>query len=439
MLRIPTIKCSASKHAEIYQTGIKMQWLVPFLLGGYDPRSQYWNRLPDNVREMYEKLQRKTAKDRRERIKNYVTNRMSPKAMWIGAFPPIVIGMPRAQTFIPDTNGQPPRGDLQISPDMKNPNILLDGLGRVTSLLDAMEDEDKGIREWAQDVELPVMLITGTSERNLSHEELGQLFYDFNTLSVPVAQGQAIDLDQSDRYIQAASAACNLAIIANNGGADARAVSIGKSSDAWVTKSIMLKAVRAAAQGPGSHVDHIREEIDSKHEWMKSPKEQKELVDRIDNALTTFVAGLGGNVPEDDTLLRTAAWWIAFGLVLNDLYRTYEGGGSLSDDQRTMLLRRMAKIDWGLGNPELGFLGYAVPDKATGTVPTDAEGREVLNRFHGGSKAYYNLAAFIRAKIGLRAVVTYGSDYGTSVQFDSDGKVLSAPPTPVTAAALGLL
>jgi hypothetical protein len=56
------------------------------------------------------------------------------------------------------------------------------------------------------------------------------------------------------------------------------------------------------------------------------------------------------------------------------------------------------------------------------------EGREVINRFYGGSKAYYNLAAFIRQKIGLREIVpNYGGDYGTSVTFDNEGHMIIPP------------
>jgi hypothetical protein len=219
---------------------------------------------------------------------------------------------------------QPPRGDLQLSPDMRHPNILLDGLGRVTGLLDAMDDDnDPEIRNWAQDVEVLVMLITGTPGHTLSYEQLGQLFFDFNALSEPVPQGQAIDLDQSDPYIQVAARICKLPIVTSNGGMDPRAIKIGKSREVWVTKPIMLRAARAAAQGPGSHVDHIREAINDQREWMKGSKQQQELLERFDEALTTMVEALGGTVPAGNTMLCTATWWIAFGLVLHDLYRTY--------------------------------------------------------------------------------------------------------------------
>jgi hypothetical protein len=428
MLRIPVIRCGITKHAEIYQSAIKVQWLVPFLLGGYDPRSQFWGRLPEAVRDMYQTLQRTIVKKRREGLKNYAVNRMSPISMWIGAFPPIVIGMPLAQTFVANGSAEPPRGDLQISPDMRHPNLMLDGLGRVTAMLDAMDSDDPKIREWAQDAELPVMLITGVPGKPLSHEEFGQLFFDFNTLSVPVSQGQAVDLDQSNPYIQVAGRVCELDAIKAQGGYDARATQVGKSSSAWVTKSIMVKAVRAAAQGPGSHVDHVRDQIDQKTEWMSTNERAQKVLDRFADALGVVTEALpGGRVPARGTLLRTPAWWIAFGLLLNDLFGTYEGA-AISEEKRAAFLRQIAKIDWGLGNPELGFLGTAVADKR-GSLPVDGQGRPMLNRFHGGSKAYYNLAAFIRAKIHLRGTVAgYGPDYGASLIFDTDGTATPIVP-----------
>jgi hypothetical protein len=114
---------------------------------------------------------------------------------------------------------------------------------------------------------------------------------------------------------------------------------------------------------------------------------------------------------------------------LHDLYDTYEGA-TISDQQRERFLRRMGTIDWGLGNPEFQFLGSSVQEKERKTgefkpKPVDEQGREVINRFYGGSKAYYNLAGFIRQKIDLRdSLPSYGSDYGASVTFDEEGHVI---------------
>jgi hypothetical protein len=164
--------------------------------------------------------------------------------------------------------------------------------------------------------------------------------------------------------------------------------------------------------------------------WLKSTDEQVELVDRFNESLSTFVDGLPENaIPKDTTLLRTGTWWVAFGLLLHDLYAAHNGA-TIMDEQREVFLRRLASVDWGLGNPELFFLGKSVQEKDRKTgdfqpVPVDESGRKVINRFHGGSKSYYNLAAFMRRKIKLADIINVGLDYGTSVQFDADGQVIS--------------
>jgi hypothetical protein len=58
---------------------------------GHDPRSKNWKRLPDDLRQIYEYLQRKTDKNRRESIAAYIEERLGPDSIAIGAFPAISI------------------------------------------------------------------------------------------------------------------------------------------------------------------------------------------------------------------------------------------------------------------------------------------------------------------------------------------------------------
>lgn len=435
MLKLPVIRCDSTTRAAVYQTGVTLHDIVPYLLTGHDPRSNNWSNLPPVVQNLYLKLQRKTTKSRRDDAKAYVVNRMSPRSKWIGAFPSLVIGMPLSQEFKSSGDEDFENiGVLKVRNDLKRPNVVLDGLGRLTAYLDTLEDEGGDLSDWAGSVIVPVTIIAGINGNTLTEEELGQLFHDLNTLQVPVSKGQAIDLDRSDLYVIATNGVGALDIIAQYGGMDHRAVTIGKNSDVWTTKTILLKSVRAAAEGPGGHVDHVRDKI--QNAWL-TPETESVLVGRFDEALSTFVDAVGG-VPETDTLLRTAAWWVAFGLILHDLYSTYEGA-TISDEQRERFMRRMARIDWGLGNEEFAFLGTSVQekDRKTGAFkpkPVDEQGREVINRFYGGSKAYYNLAAFIRRKIQLRDFVDYGADYGASVSFDEDGHVILPPEDQLQAA-----
>lgn len=420
MLRLPAIKCTETVRADCYQTAMTVHDLVPYLLNGHDPRSQNWKHLPGDVREMYEKLQRKTSKSRRESMRDYILRRMSPDSYWIGAIPPVVVGMQLPQKF-EDEGEDGLLGYLKVSTRLDRPNILLDGLGRITGFLDVMYDEslDGNTRKWAGEAVIPIMLVTPARETELSLEELGQLFHDMNVLSTPVGRGQAVDLDRSDLYIQTANEVAKLEAIAQQGGCDHRAISISKKAGTWTTKTVLLKSIRAAAEGPGSHVDHMKDRIESP--YLRGRSQMNEIISEYDEALKVFTDALPGKkIPEDDTLLRTSAWWIAFGLVLHDLHDSYKGS-RISDEKREAMLRSMAAIDWGLGNPDFSFLGHSVEEKATGAKPTDGQGRAVINRFYGGSKAYYNLAAYIRNRIGLHEVVDYGSDYGATLKFDRDG------------------
>ncbi len=417
MLRLPAIRCSQSVHACAYQTAMTVHDLVPYLLNGHDPRSQNWKTLPAPVRDMYEKLQRKTTKARRTDMRNYILRRMAPKSYWIGAIPPIVVGMQLGQRFEPE--GDDGLGHLRVNTRLDRPNILLDGLGRITGFLDVMYDEDltDEVRRWAGEAVIPVMLLTPlTGEDELGLEELGQIFHDMNVLSAPVTRGQAVDLDRSDRYIQTTNKVALLSVIVENGGCDHRAVTISKKSSVWTTKTVLLKSVRAASEGPGSHVDHIREQPNNP--FLAGQAEMNEIVDRFDHGLRTMLSAMAdGKAPIHNTFLRTASWWVAFGLVLHDLHQSYDGQ-TISVERRDILLRRIGAIDWSLGNPDFGFLGTSVEEKATGIKPRDEEGREMLNRFFGGQKAYYNLAAYTREKIGLKENIDYGPDYGATLRLD---------------------
>jgi len=424
MLRLPAIRCSQSVHADAYQTAMTVHDLVPYLLNGHDPRSQNWKNLPAPVRDMYEKLQRKTSKARRTEMRNYILRRMAPGSYWIGAIPPIVVGMQLGQVFEPQEDDD--LGYVRVSTRLDRPNILLDGLGRITGFLDVMYDDNlnEDVRRWAGEAVIPVMLLTPAGQdARLDLEQLGQVFHDMNVLSTPVAKGQAVDLDRSDMYIRTVNMVASLPIIAEKCGCDHRAVSISKKSGAWCTKTVLLKAVRAASEGPGSHVDHIREQPENA--FLADNAQMSEIVERFDHGLNTVSSMMAeGKVPANDTLLRTPSWWVAFGLLLHDLHKVYEGR-QISPERRDALLRKIGALDWGLGNPDFRFLGDSVEEKATSARPKDTEGREMLNRFFGGQKAYYNLAAYIREKIGLKENIDYGDDYGATLRFDAPAHTLS--------------
>ncbi len=430
MLKVPVTRCEANDKIAYYQTSVQVKDIVPFILGGQDPRSSNWSRLAPVVQNLYQKLQRKTTKSRREEVERYITGRMAPNALWIGAFPPIVIGVPTPQEFKPhdDQDNYEGVGLLRLTNDLNYPNVVIDGLGRLSGLIEISLDKESepALRDWAGKFRVPILLITGNNGHTLTTEELGQLFFDFNVLGTPVSKGHAIDLDVSDPYIIVTGKLGELKVIKRFGGMDDRATSISKG--AWTTKSITLKSVRAAAEGPGAWVDHVRDSIADP--WMNTDARQVQVIDRFDVVLSALTEPYAaeGRLPEL-SLLRTPVWWTAIGLIIHDIYDIYDGA-EFTEEKRETVLRRLAAVDWSLGNPEFAFLGASVADRdrKTGemkTIPTDRQGRQIITRFHGGSKAYFNLAAFLRRKVGIYGSVAYGDDYGTSVQFDEDGKIVT--------------
>lgn len=439
MLKLPVTRCEANDKLAYYQTSVQVKDIVPYILGGQDPRSSNWSRLAPVAQNLYKKLQRTTTKPRRKDVERYITNRMAPTALWIGAFPPIVIGVPPPQDYRPheDQDNYESLGLLRLSNDLNYPNVVIDGLGRLSGLIEISLDKEAApaLRDWASKFRVPILLITGNNDHTLTTEELGQLFFDFNVLGTPVSKGHAIDLDVSDPYIIVAGKVGELRVVRQFGGMDDRATTIGKGH--WTTKSTLLKSVRSAAEGPGAWVDHVRDSIPDG--WMNSEARSTEVIDRFDIVLTALTEQFDaeGKLPPY-SLLHTPVWWTAMGLITHDLFLRDYNGASIPEETREMFLRRLAKIDWSLGNPDFSFLGasVAILDRKTGDmkpIPTDPQGRPVITRFHGGSKAYFNLAAFLRRKIGLYSAVQYGDDYGVSVYFDPDGKPMEAESDPVPA------
>ena len=114
MLILPAIKCSFGKQASVFQTGYSVANTNSHLLEG-DPRSQNWKNLDPAVREMDEKLQRKTSKARRQAMKDYILRRMAPTSSWIGTMPPIVIGMQVWQKFEPISEEDSTLGRIKVA------------------------------------------------------------------------------------------------------------------------------------------------------------------------------------------------------------------------------------------------------------------------------------------------------------------------------------
>ena len=219
-----------------YQTQVKPTEIVNLL--GHDPRSKYWQRLPDELGDMYKKLQRKTNKNRRTGTKRYIEERIAPGAFVLGAFPAIAIGTVTPLRFVhyadkyPNIGIQRGVGDLEFNLSATSTRVLLDGMARVAGALDLL-DEGKG--ELADSFAFPVTIYAPTERLGkVSVEELGQLFHDFNFLAEPVSNAHALDLDQSNIYVQLVNALGRAPVIAKNGGVNLGRRAWEKRAPLWL-------------------------------------------------------------------------------------------------------------------------------------------------------------------------------------------------------------
>jgi hypothetical protein len=167
---------------------------------------------------------------------------------------------------------------------------------------------------------------------------------------------------------------------------------------AVVTKITLTKAVRAGVEGPGSHVDHYSDAVASPHLTLGNLGEHEH---RLADYFTKIARQMGPKFNAKGSIHLSTPGWIAMGLVYHDLYH-----GNLTVDlgeaERDQFISRIGQINWSPSNPEfLRFLGTAATDKNTGNHATDDETGAPVLRMFGGSKAFYNLAGYIRYKIGL--------------------------------------
>src|SRR3984885_15758987 len=94
----PVVRGEHATHLAAYQSVVPAKLLKAIL--GHDP-SVAFKKLPEEVRGIYEKVQRKTDADRRKRGAAYVRERMLPDSKWIGAFPAVSGGGQEPQKLTP--------------------------------------------------------------------------------------------------------------------------------------------------------------------------------------------------------------------------------------------------------------------------------------------------------------------------------------------------
>jgi len=332
-LPVPAVQGYFGKRIATYSTQIRALEIKRIL--GHDPRSRNWKLLPQSTREIYEKIQRVTSKDRREGVAAYIEQRLGPRNM-VGAFPAISIGVTHRPKFDPFPNNTA-IGVLHLEEEVER--IILDGLGRVSGCMDLAEESAEG-KDLVRSIVLPVTFYVPASESEpLTLGELGQLFMDFNFRVHPVPARIAIALDQSDIYITLANALAKEPFISNNGGMETKAASRGKKSTAIVVQGVLLRAVRGACEGRDFQESNLAQ---APNPVLTDATFQAEL-NSISSFFTEIAHRMGKRWTQNDSLHLTAPGWQALGVIHYDMNHR---GLNLSPSEKTHIFDVIGGIDW---------------------------------------------------------------------------------------------
>jgi hypothetical protein len=394
---IGAVKGFFGKELTTFQTQIRPDQVVQIL--SHDPRSVNWKYLPPDLGKMYEYLQRKTSKDRREGTAEYIEERLAPDAISIGAFPAICIGMVRPGTFKPITEDQSSPlaavGTLHLELSDSNRRIILDGLARVAGALDVLERTGRELKagDWFS---FPVTIYAPTQDV-VTLEQLGQLFYDFNFRQTRLSANQAIALDKSDLYIQLTNSLGRSITVKKYGGMEERAASLGAKSTAIVVQRVLLRFVRGATEGRKFQESNLSR-VDSPNLTSNS---FRDLQKKLEDYVGAFAERMGDErFRSRDSLHLSAPGWQVLGLIFYDL--NFRLGEAVIGPAYSDVLERLARIDWSRYNPDwLGMVGEAERDPVTQQVVSDDQGRPRVALSRAGRTTIAAMLKYVRENVGL--------------------------------------
>jgi DGQHR domain-containing protein len=334
---VPSIQGRFGSRLVTYTTQIPALQIKKIL--GHDPRSRNWKFIPEETRKIYETIQRVTAKNRRDAVSIYIEQRFGPREA-IGAFPAISIGVTNVMKFVPSEENSA-IGVLHIDEDGQR--VVLDGLGRITGALDLADEGPEG-KALVENIVFPVTFYLPSAEQGkLTSAELGQLFSDFNFRVHPVPARINLSLDQSDIYLSLANAIAKEPFIANNGGMEFKAASLGKKSTALVVQQVLFRTVRGACEGRDFQENNLAVPTSANLTDATFAKEH----DSIATYFSEIALKMGTRWTTRDSLHLTSAGWQALGVFHHDLFHR---GVAFSVSELNEIYTRIAVLDWSRSN-----------------------------------------------------------------------------------------
>lgn len=351
-----------------FQTQIRPDQIMDLL--GHDPRGENWKRLAPDLRQMYEKVQRKTKTPRRESVQAYLEDRLMTFKM-PGAFPAICIGMTNPPQFEEGSGKYKDVGTLHLDLGPQNTRIVLDGLGRVSGSLDFLAEHPD-----AKDMYTLPTTIFAPHERHerLTLTELGQLFFDFNFRAIRISPQQAMQLDQSDIYLLLTNALGKSEIVAKHGGMESGRQSLGSKSTAIVVQSVLLRFVRGACEGAKFQK--------SNNATIDTPNLTRENFETFRGNLELFIENFAEqmgskNFENRESVHLSSVGWQALGLAAHDLFIRMSDVDSVD---RIRIIKEIADLDWSRTNEDMFSIG--VLTRVDGTVGMSGRGVAAVEALH---------------------------------------------------------
>lgn len=349
-IRIAAVQGAYGHRLATYSTQIAPRSLEAFL--GHDPRSRYWKKLDPELEQIYVQLQRTTTNDRLRAIQSYVRKRFSQLAVILGAFPAISVAVKRHLRFEPFGDGNVQgAGTLHLDMSKSNGRIVLDGLARVSGVIELVElandealstEERKTLNDLIDQFTLPLVIFAPRQEdKPLDIKELRQLFADFNFKQTSISPTMAMNYDSSDIYVEATRRLADRAVIKSNGGMETKSASLGAKSTALVVLQHLVRFVRGGAEGDAfAEAKTNVDKVDGQRRL--SEDSLGEFVTRADRFLTGMAEVMGSARFADtkNSIHLTGPGWGALGAIFYDLDAT------LDVEDIAAMGRKLGELDW---------------------------------------------------------------------------------------------
>jgi len=370
---------------DCYLMNLRPGNLFSFL--GHDPRSRNWKLLDPYLQEIYKSKQRTTDKGRIDALEQYISTRVMDNDKH-GALPPISVIQ-----FEPFKPGQL----TEIGPDAYSLDldraeahrVLIDGLARVTALLDLrkrFEVENPVAAQRLSEFQFSVALYV-PSFNVIGADIAGALFTDFNLYAWPVSAAKAVSDDIYNPYKNIADRVGNSAVISRYHGLKIGTPNLGSKDTNWTTELTMAqfcKIVVEGARGMGKLTKPVSSPKVRGLDLEKVGDDIAAFFEQVERAMTSARFGDRGQI------FRTAHGLYAIAIVLNDALF-----GRKTSVQA--VVNAIASTDWTWGNEEFrDNIGRTKPNKKMGG----------LDEWHlnTGQASIIWMAGYLRKRAGIMPV-----------------------------------